>query len=409
MVEEIDKKMENAEGTNSPPNTAPQPPTQSNNAAPDPYANETDYEREQRLKLNADNAPHSGAIDKDIAKILEEVKLPERRDIKGSADPKASAVAPEPPKDAQEKKSVVLEKPQQEEGRDPVTPLHTLNDDIQDIVRRRKISIVRATALEQDKKRTVRATMVNPGVIARRKRIFAFLFASILLIVLGCAALYGVALVSQKRSSTTSGQYPSLLFAEQSETLPIDNLSSDALKQTIAQARHDNSAPLGSITRIIPTVSATTTSGQSTTEAATTEQFLTALNTQAPGSLIRALGDTFFFGIHAVDGNPPVLVIPVTDYDAAFGGMLEWESTMNQDLAPAFDAVAPLTVATSGLPTVRSFSDSLMLNYDVRVLKDDSGNVVLYYSFPTRDILIIAESPSSFGEILGRLQAQGKL
>jgi hypothetical protein len=50
-----------------------------------------------------------------------------------------------------------------------------------------------------------------------------------------------------------------------------------------------------------------------------------------------------------------------------------------------------------------------MLNYDVRELKDDSGNVVLYYSFPTPNILVIAESPHSFTEVLSRLQAQREL
>ncbi len=50
-----------------------------------------------------------------------------------------------------------------------------------------------------------------------------------------------------------------------------------------------------------------------------------------------------------------------------------------------------------------------MRNYDVRALKDDAGQIQLYYSFPTRDILIIAESPYSFGEILSRLRADRRL
>ena len=50
-----------------------------------------------------------------------------------------------------------------------------------------------------------------------------------------------------------------------------------------------------------------------------------------------------------------------------------------------------------------------MRNYDVRELTDDSGNIVLYYSFPTPNILVIAESPYSFTEILSRLQAEREL
>ena len=50
-----------------------------------------------------------------------------------------------------------------------------------------------------------------------------------------------------------------------------------------------------------------------------------------------------------------------------------------------------------------------MGNYDVRALKDDAGEVQLYYSFPTQNILIIAGSPYSFPEILSRLQASRQL
>jgi len=48
-------------------------------------------------------------------------------------------------------------------------------------------------------------------------------------------------------------------------------------------------------------------------------------------------------------------------------------------------------------------------NYDVRALRDDAGNIELYYSFPTQNILVIAESPYSFAEILNRLQAARKI
>lgn len=67
------------------------------------------------------------------------------------------------------------------------------------------------------------------------------------------------------------------------------------------------------------------------------------------------------------------------------------------------------TIATSGIPVQRGFQDAVMRNYDVRELTDDSGNIVLYYSFPTPNILVIAQSPYSFTEILSRLQADREL
>ena len=74
-----------------------------------------------------------------------------------------------------------------------------------------------------------------------------------------------------------------------------------------------------------------------------------------------------------------------------------------------FTPVSTQTSGANGLPAVRSFEDTVMRNYDVRALKDDSGQIQLYYSFPTRNVLIIAESPYSFSEILSRLRADRKL
>lgn len=385
----------------------PKPPAPSASATP--RDDETEYERIQRLKLDTTDAPHSGAIGDDIAQILKDVKLPERRDFKASADKRA--VPPAPPSQAPVAKipERVAAKPMEH---DLVTPLHTLKDDLQDVVRIRKMSVVRASALEQDKKRgqaSLESSQQMPGVSQRSHRTFAFVFFALLFVVLGGAALYGVAYVTQSKSVTTAPQYSSFIFSERTENLPIDNTDPGSLKETIDQSRQGSGAPLGSITRILPILSTTTASGVTVTAPATVAQFFAALGVHAPDGLLRGLGNDFFFGIHTVDINAPVFVIPVTSYDLAFTGMLAWEPTMDQDLAPAFDATPALTTDANGLPTARTFTDAVMLNYDVRELKDDSGNVVLYYSFPTPNILVIAESTHSFTEILSRLQAQREL
>jgi hypothetical protein len=393
--------------TSVPAATAPAPQTVPAAPAIIPE-DETELERINRLKLDTDGTPQSGAIKDDIAKILAEIKLPERRDFKGTGDARApvASSAPVAPV-ATAVPDTGASKPKE---RDIVTALHTLKDDVQDVVRTRSISMVRATALEQDKKREKLPQVVsNPGIQQRRRRAFGLIFFAILLIVLGGAALFGVGIIIKDRATTPATSYPSLIFAESTETLPIDNTTPATLKATIAQARKDTQAPLGSITRIIPTVSVADAAGATSAQPATLQQFFTALGLQAPAELMQGLGSTFFFGIHAVGGNVPVFVIPVISYDHAFAGMLAWEPTMDQDLAPAYDAVPALVTDSSGLPETRTFTDAVLLNYDVRELKDDSGNIVLYYSFPTPNILVIAENPSTFAEVLSRLEAQREL
>jgi hypothetical protein len=181
------------------------------------------------------------------------------------------------------------------------------------------------------------------------------------------------------------------------------------LKSELAAAGTKPLGSLGSITRLVPTIMSTSTSGTAQEEPATITQFFTALGITPPQELTDAIGPDFFFGYHVVDTNAPLFVIPVTSYDHAFAGMLAWEPTMDSDLSPIFTSVSMTETATSGVPIARTFSDAVMRNYDVRELTDDSGTVVLYYSFPTPNILVIAESPYSFTEILSRLQAAREL
>lgn len=343
----------------------------------------------------------------DIQKILGSIKLPERRT--SDAGPKPEKQIPVAPIEEH------LEKPAQQEpaqtGERPVvTPLHTLRDDIQHVVREDKMSLVRAATLEEDRKiREAEGPAETQGGRQRSARTRGILFAAGLLVFLGLAALGGVALVWQSQNAPAAPpETTSLIFAEQNLILPTDGLSPMSIKSQIAQLRASQPGSLGSITRIIPTLTETTDAG-ATQRPATTREFFTALGLSAPDELLRALGPTFFFGMHSADKNAPVLVISVAAYDHAFAGMLAWERAMNGDLTPVFTPVPIYRTGSDGIPHERLFEDAIIRNYDTRTLTDDTGTIQLYYSFPSPSILVIAESPYTFAEVLNRLRAQRRL
>ena len=294
-----------------------------------------------------------------------------------------------------------------------VMPVRTLKNDFQDIVRDKKISLVRAAALEQDKRRGNQPS-ASDSTTKRKRHTFNVVFASILLATLGTAAFFGIALIVRERSGTVEvPPNTSLLFSESSFPLALKDLSSFDIKNLFGQIRSGGGATLGSITRVVPIVSIPVSSdfAANTVEErpATLEEFLNVLGAHVSPDLIRALDTEFFFGIHTVDENAPFFVIPVVSYERAFADMLEWENTMNADLASAFTPVPNTVMGGDGLLAKRQFEDVVMRNYDVRALKDDKGEIQLYYSFPTRHLLIVAESPYSFTEVLSRLRAERKL
>ena len=384
----------------------------------------------------------------DIAGILATIKLPERRSPPASEAPHEikkgpvtfdTALGADVAKSSEEKVEVamrpsnrtassapVVEQPATppasetpglpketpKDIRDTVARLHTLKDDLKGVVQEKKISLVRAVALEEEKRqgqeRFVHTeTPAQSAHQSRRKLIIAVV--SVLLFMFGAAFFYSI--YNFMRGSADSGISPQeqpLMFAERTIAFSLGTLADIEIKRSLAQARQ-SSGSLGSITRIIPTISQVDASGTSRDQPAATETFLNAIGAHVTPELTRALSDNFFLGIHAIDKNAPVLIIPVSSYERAFAGLLAWEPTMNEDLSPFFTPVPSQTIDASGLSVQRQFQDAVLFNYDVRALRDDSGAVELLYSFPTRSVLIIAESPNSFTEILSRLRASRQL
>jgi hypothetical protein len=352
------------------------------------------------------------AMQDDISKILGGVKLPERHN---QLTPDATP---------QKQYDTTLADPTSAVPHAPVTPaapapdspapkpglvsLHTLKDDLQHVVKENKISYVRAIALEEEKRHRIEERSPAPKV--NRRSLFT-LFIVVLLIGTGLLAIGAVFVVMQQRTTENTGNLRSnILFAEQTVPFPIDNESPGDVRRTLASARNSSALTLGAILEIMPVKNVTDPeSGQTSTVPVTFSEFLKALGTRAPDSLLRAVGDDFFFGIHTVDENAPIIIVPVTSYERAFAAMLEWEPYMNLDLEPLFTLMPAQKRTETGALVERTFEDTVMRNYDVRALKDDQGQIQLYYSFPTRNVLIIAESPYSFTEILSRLRADRRL
>lgn len=360
-------------------------------------------------------------MQEDMQKILADVKLPERRvdapprkeiPIAPTQEEKAPTPAPLP-ETAPLAEKIAAEAPA------PAAPdttnertlasVHTLKDDLQHVVRDNKISYVRAVALEEEKrsKKEVQ-TEEMPKHASTGMRV---VILSISLIGLGALALGAVFFIQSQRvaSPNTIGS-TSVMFAEQTVTFPLGNVPAAEVKRALADARVRVTSPLGSMIRIVPTLSeGDIDAGTLSEREATFKEFFEHLGARPPEEFWRAVSNEFFFGIHTVDENAPLIVVPVTSYENAFAAMLSWEKVMNSELAPVFTQLSALTIDQTGLPVERSFTDKLLRNYDVRTLVDDSGTTQLFYAFPTRDILIIGESEYSFTEVLSRLRAERKL
>jgi len=124
---------------------------------------------------------------------------------------------------------------------------------------------------------------------------------------------------------------------------------------------------------------------------------ISPLKLTAPDILTRSVSDPWMFGIHTDNSGDKdlFLITSVNYFQNAFAGMLQWESTMPDDLKQYL----PVTGIIAG-----SFVDRIVQNKDVREFITSNGKTLFLYSFIDNTKLVITGSESTLIEILNRLE-----
>jgi len=94
----------------------------------------------------------------------------------------------------------------------------------------------------------------------------------------------------------------------------------------------------------------------------------------------------------------------VTNFDTAFGGILQWEADLSEDLAPLFG----IPVTESYDPYARTatqirpafFRDTIIANKSARLLVDAQDDERLLYSFINPNLILITTNADTFNAIL---------
>ncbi len=158
-----------------------------------------------------------------------------------------------------------------------------------------------------------------------------------------------------------------------------------------------------------PTSAATivypTTNISGVTEAASAADIINVTSWQAPGSFVRGVTD-INFGIYK--NSNPFIVLKVTSFDTAFGGILEWERTMSADLSPLFGTPVfgtfdPLARTATQIRDPY-YVDVVVSNIDSRLLTDETQKERIIYAFADRNTIIITTSKSTLGDLLNLLR-----
>lgn len=313
-----------------------------------------------------------------------------------------------------------LQAPAYVPDKDSPSPIHTYTSDFSDRIDTKQASTFSVLAAQAD------AGGLKQSTKKSHKGALIVAFGILLLVVGGVGAYAAYRYVATHSTVPIIPTVSSLVFADEREALTGEGA---LLMQALVDSSGKN-LDQGHVRVVYLTQASTTADNQNITLALPGGRLVGALQLAAPDILIRNIAPESTVGIvHAGDETRTFFILRVLSYERTFAGMLSWESTMEQTLAPLYPsypvpAIPAPTIATTtkiikgksviSTTTIEAvapvyqaphFVDEVASNHDVRALKDGTGKTILLYGYRDKETLIIARDEAAFGELSNRLSA----
>lgn len=162
-----------------------------------------------------------------------------------------------------------------------------------------------------------------------------------------------------------------------------------------------NKNPSASLTLILPTSSE---EGGPVPVPVPADKILNVLNWQLNNTFLRSINEMYFSFFQ----SEPVIILKVSSFDNAFGGILSSEEELSSELAPLFgEEVTGTFVIGSDVGnnvTAPHFVDQTAKNHDVRVLKDELDQERIVYGFVNRNTIIVTSNTDTFVYVADKIR-----
>jgi hypothetical protein len=282
------------------------------------------------------------------------------------------------------------------------SPLHTYSSDFRDRAGREGSSTFSVLAAQSDAGQSTRSPLPSP-----RRRSLLPLIAGAAMLLLGIGAATAAYLFTERSGiAPLMATVPSLIRYD--EAVEVTGSGRELLGSVA-----DVAAGGGVSGNVVVTY---VTGGTATTSGSVPQPggvLIRALSLPIPDILLRNIDQTSTVGVVTAGSETrPFMILKVNSYERTFAGMLAWERTIAQDLAPFYPPYAvsaPVSTSTPAATTTAPalFTDAIVSNYDVRILRDSAGRSVLLYGYRGKDMLLIARDEASFSTLITRLSTSG--
>ena len=223
----------------------------------------------------------------------------------------------------------------------------------------------------------------------------AFMFISIILIILALAALVFLIFLNQKINTVPiMPQFSSIIFADQTNFLPVDGLTKEKIAETISNQANNTKVKTGGMEGIYLTENQ---------KVIGFKQFATFMKSNLTTDQLSLISDNFLLGVlNEKNTKDLFMFLKVKSFSDIFPVMQNWESKMLYDLHGFFGV--KLSPETNYLFT-KSFKDGIVANKNARILRDNNGQIVLMYVFADDNSIVITNSENAVSEIILRLNS----
>ncbi len=280
---------------------------------------------------------------------------------------------------------------EQNKNNSNIKTIHTYASDMAEAIANEQASMVKIALAEQNKKQ--KEIAVNNFVQAKKIN-FVFIFIGILLII---GAYFLITFLNKKSNENNvhevvTKEIPTIIHADKQVILNNDVIGKEETAKIIQEEVKKGDNPDSMKALILKDDSA--------------ENFLKQIGSSASGAFVRSLGK-FMLGTYTKKQGDTkshlFLIIETKNYDQAFAGMLTWEKTLFDEMFSIFgiDVNQDRSVLFS-----KNFEDLLIDNNDARIIKDNTGQAVLYYMFIGKNNLVITDDIDTIKEITKRIRTQ---
>ena len=298
-----------------------------------------------------------------------------------------------------------------------VQPLQTYKGDIENLIKDKNISVVNIAAAEAEKRAQASPTPEHGGAGEGRSLLTKIMMMLGGLVLLAAAGGIGIFIYTELTATVSIPEDTPAPFITVDKTtvvaLPQAELSRVTLMQELEKVKQASGVSLGLIERLLPATISTTLEGDTRT-ALSAERFLEVLASNTPEELVRTLEPQYLLGVHIFDGPQAFIILRTDSYERAFAAMLEWERTLRNDLAPLFTRVPrprtpeePSATSTAASAQIfnTGFVDQIVENRDTRAIHNETGDLLLLWTFLDRNTIVLTTNEYTLREIISRLGA----